>query len=356
MKKIIFFLLIAFMPFGSVLAQTRNEKQLAKEKEAKRKRDEKERKKREKKEKKEKAKIPENIEVFPKNFLFKPKFAYPSVIFNVSSRKKNGENFNWKPSIPGVVGAAIRIKKVYVSAAFKLPSDKTLIKQYCDTKYTDIFINIQGRITSWGFFYRDYKGYYLKDYGKFYSNWNEDSLGYPKSNNLHVIEGGLNIGFNFNKNFSLNAAFAQSERQKKSAGSFLMNISERYQRIETDTNIVPPGQKDNYPNLDRLQAGDFLTTLISFGAGYQFVMGKFHLTPVLLAGTGVQFQSYVQSSFKRFWINVPTYVNGRAQFGYNGDNFFANVIYGIEFNTIPIKESRIRLYYQNIEFGLGIRF
>ena len=159
MKKILFLLFISLLFFGNAVSQTKNEKQLAKEKEAKRKKAEKERIKKEKKEKKALAKIPENIEVFPKNFLFRPKFIYPSVTFNVSSRKKNGENFNWKPSIPGVVGAAIRIKKVYVSAAFKLPSDKTLIKQYCDTKFTDIFINIQGRITSWGFFYRDYKGY-----------------------------------------------------------------------------------------------------------------------------------------------------------------------------------------------------
>lgn len=305
---------------------------------------------------KEKKKIPENIEVFPKNFLFKPKFIYPEVVFNVTSRKKVGESFNWKPSMPGLIGAAIRIKKVYAAAVFKLPASNSLKKKYGDTKFRDIYVNIQGRIVSWGIYYRDYQGFYLSDYQKFYINRSEDSLGFPKSKNLHVIESGINLGFNFNKNFSLNAAFAQSERQKKSAGSFLMTVSERYQRIDTDTNIVPSGQEAYYPNLDRLKGGDFLTTIISLGGGYQFVYKKFHLTPVALVGSGIQFQSYLQGSFKRFWINVPTYANARAQFGYNGDNFFANLIYGIEFNTIPIKESRIRLYRQSIEFGMGVRF
>lgn len=315
-----------------------------------------EEKKERKRKEKEAKKIPENIEVFPKNFLFKPKFVYPEVIFNVTSRNKSGENFNWRPSMPGLVGAAIRIKKVYAAAVFKLPSSPARKEKYGDTQFRDIYINIQGRIVSWGLFYRDYKGYYLSNYSKFYSSWNEDSLGYPKAKNLHVTEGGLNLGFNFNKGFSLNAAFAQSERQKKSAGSFLMNISERYQRIETDTNIVPPGQQDNYPNLDRLKSGDFFTTIIALGAGYQFVKNKFHFTPVVLLGTGIQFQSYQQTNRNRFWINVPTYAMGRAQLGYNGDNFFVNLIYSIEFNTIPIKESRIRLYKQTAEIGMGIRF
>ncbi len=40
----------------------------------------------------------------------------------------------------------------------------------------------------------------------------------------------------------------------------------------------------------------------------------------------------------------------------NGDHFFANLIYATEFNTIPIKESRIRLFSNWLEFGMGLRF
>jgi hypothetical protein len=258
--------------------------------------------------------------------------------------------------MPGLVGAAIRIKKVYAAAVFKLPPSSSRKEKFGNTEFRDIFINIQGRIVSWGIFYRDYKGYYLGNYTKFYPDWKKDSLGYPKAKNLHVTEGGLNVGFNFNKGFSLNAAFAQSERQKTSAGSFLMNISERYQRIESDSNIVPLGEQDNYPNLNRLKAGNFFTTIIAFGAGFQFVHKKFHFTPVVLLGTGIQFQSYQQYDRNRFWVNMPTYALGKTQLGYNGDVFFTNIIYSIEFNTIPIKESRIRLYRQAIEFGMGVRF
>ena len=307
--------------------------------------------------KKEKDALPENIETFPKNFLLRPRFVYPEVSLNVSNRLfGKGEKFRYKPAMPGVVGLSLKIKKVYISAAIQLPASAQLKKMYGDTKFRNININIQGRIVHWGLFYRDYKGFYLKDYENYYPNWNKDSLGYPKSPGLRIIEGGLNLGFNFNKNFSMNAAFAQGERQKKSAGSFLIGISERYQRIEADTSFVPPTQGKLYPNLDKLKYGNFTSTILYLGFGYQFVIKKFHFTPVLMAGSGFQIQSYEQTDKKHFWLNYPTYATAKAQLGYNGDHFFANLIYSTEFNSIPIKESRIRLFHNWLEIGMGLRF
>lgn len=274
----------------------------------------------EKKKEKKKKPLPENIETFSRDFMFRPRFVIPTVWFNVSSRLTGqGGSFTWKPAMPGVVGAAVKIKKVYVSAAVKLPSSDQFKKIYGNTKSRDIYVNIQGRVLLWTIFYRDYKGFYLADYQKNYPNWNRDSLGYPKSPNLRVIEGGLNLGFNFNKAFSMNAAFAQTERQKKGAGSFLMAISERYQHIKTDSNIVPAKQAAYYPSLNKLVQGNFFSTIVSFGAGYQFVVGHFHFTPVLLAGTGVQVQGYTQNidhvNQSKLRLNMPTYANAKAQVG-----------------------------------------
>lgn len=309
-------------------------------------------------EKKKKEKTPpENIEVFPKNFLIRPRFVYPQVSINVTSRLSGGgDKFIYLPAVPGVVGLSFKIKKVYVSAAIQLPASEALKKKYGNSKFRNININIQGRILQWGLFYRDYKGFYLDNYKKFYPDWNKDSLGYPQSAGLRIIETGINLGFNFNRNFSMNAAFAQGERQKKGAGSFLMALSERYQRIEADTGFVPFSQETFYPNLEKLKYGNFLSTIISLGCGYQFVIRKFHFTPVLMAGSGFQLQSYTQTNRKRFWINIPTYASARGQIGYNGDHFFANLIYIKEFNTIPIKESRIRLFHNWYEIGVGLRF
>ena len=311
-----------------------------------------------KKEKPKKEKtLPENIEKFPHDYLIKVRVSSPQLWIDVNSRLLGkGDKFRYKPAVPVILGLAFKLKKVYVSAGFKLPSSETVKKKYVDTKSRDIFINLQGRTVAWNMYYRDYNGFYLDNYAPYYPNWNKDSLGYPKRDDLRVIEAGLAIGFKFNKNFSLNAAFTQGERQKKSAGSFLMAISERYQRIDTDTDFVPPVQAVYYPNLSKLKYGNFSSTILSIGYGYQIVVKKFHFTPVVMLGSGFQVQIYSQTNKNRFWINIPTYANFRGQFGYNGDSFFANVIYQMEFNSIPIRESRIRIYRNSIEFGMGVRF
>lgn len=311
-----------------------------------------------KKEKKKKERVvPENIETFPRNFMIRPRYVYPQVWIDVSSRLRGrGDHFRYKAAMPGLVGLTLKIKKVTISGAVKIPSNTVFKDKYGNTDFRDIFINIQGRIVGWNLYYRDYKGFYLDDYQTFYPEWNLDSLGYPKAPNLQLIETGLTVGFSFNKNFSMNAAFAQGERQKKSAGSFLLGISERYQRINTDSTFIPYSAEGQYPNIERLLYGNFISTIISFGCGYQFVINKIHFTPVILAGTGFQIQNYQQTNRHRSRVNIPAYANFRSQLGYNGDNFFVNLIYQTEYNSIPIKESRLRLYHNWLEFGIGVRF
>lgn len=304
-----------------------------------------------------KTRVPsENIETFKRTFLIRPRFVYPLIWIDISSRLSGkGEKFIYKPTMPGVVGLSLKIKKVYVSAAVQLPPNKMLEKKYGKTKFRDINLNVQGRRLAWTMFYRDYKGFYLDNYNKYYPNWNEDSLGYPQLAGLRIIEGGLSLGFTFNNNFSLNSAFAQGERQKKSAGSLLMAISEKYQRINADTGFIPPTQGEHYPNLNKLEHGNFFTTILSIGYGYQVVVRKFHTTTVLMIGTGPQIQSYTLTDKRKFAFNVPTYANIKSQIGYNGDHFFTNLIYQTEFSTIPIKESKIRLFHHWLELGVGMR-
>jgi len=305
-----------------------------------------------------KPRVPsENIEIFKRPYLIRPRFVYPLIWIDISSRLSGkGEKFIYKPTMPGVVGLSFKIKKVYVSAAVQLPPNKMLEKKFGKTKFRDINLNIQGRRLAWALFYRNYKGFYLDNYKNYYPNWNEDSLGYPQLPGLRIIEGGLSLGFTFNKDFSLNAAFAQGERQKKSAGSLLMGISERYQRINADTGFIPPTQGEHYPNLNKLEHGNFFSTILSIGYGYQVVVHHFHFTTVIMLGSGPQIQSYTLTDKKKFAFNVPTCANLKGQLGYNGDHFFTNLIYQTEFTTIPIKESKIRLFHHWLELGVGMRF
>jgi hypothetical protein len=263
--------------------------------------------------------------------------------------------FNYVPFIQGVVGAGIKIKSVYVAYSVKLPTAVAFEKKMGKTEYQDIDVTIQTRVTGIRLFYQDYKGFYLLSPEKYYPNWKANDS-YPQKNNLHILNAGLNLTFVFNNNFSLNAAFAQSERQKKSRGSFMMGITERYTSISCDTSIVPTGQGRYYPTLDKYKTGNFYSSILSVGFGYSIVGGRFNFTPVLLAGTGLLAEGYQLKSGNRLDLQIPVYFNAKTALGYNGKHVYTNVIFNSELNSLALSETRLRVYKISVEFGLGIRF
>jgi hypothetical protein len=318
----------------------------------------------EKKEKREKAKkehkkkekkIPENIEPISSVFAFRPKFSLPSTLFDVSNKSGHGLRFNYIPFVRGVVGAGVRIKSVYIAYSIKIPNTSSEELQRGKTSYQDILVTIQTRITGVHLFYQDYKGFYLLYPDRYNPHWTNDKA-FPQVPSLHIINAGVNLTFVFNHNFSLNAALAQSERQKKSRGSFMMGISERFTSLSCDTSIVPVGQAANYPTLNKYNSGNYYSSILSLGMGYSFIRGRWNLTPVVLGGSGLQGGYYHLTSGSQLDFRIPLYFNFRTSLGYNGNHFYSNVIFNAELNSISLSETQMRIYHGSLDFGIGLRF
>jgi hypothetical protein len=42
--------------------------------------------------------------------------------------------------------------------------------------------------------------------------------------------------------------------------------------------------------------------------------------------------------------------------GYNGNHFYTNLILNAELNSLPLDETRLRIYHGSAEIGVGVRF
>ncbi len=313
----------------------------------------KERKKKEKK-KKEK-KIPENIEEIPKVFSFRPKYVLPSTVLDITNKGGNGLRFNYIPFIQGVVGAGIRIKSVYVSYSMTLPISSINQVKYGKTNFYDLGLVIQTRVTGIEFYYQDYQGFYLIRPEKYYPGWTNTDA-YPQKPNLRTVNAGINLSFVTNHNFSPNAAFAQSERQKTSCGAFMIGVTERYTQLSNDSSIVPLPLQNDYPTLNKLRMGNYYSSILSLGMGYAFVHKKFSVTPVILVGSGLLAEDNHNTDGSVVQIKVPIYADVKMAIGYNANHFYTNLILNAEMNSLPLDETRLQVYHGSIEFGLGIRF
>lgn len=168
--------------------------------------------------------------------------------------------------------------------------------------------------------YSKTKGYYLENTGDYDPGWSEGDP-YIQFPELEFLNFQGITAYKFNPDFSINAVATQTERQVKSAGSFIPHLLYRYYSINNKEEPEPnqSGQKSNNFEIV-LGAGYYHTFVIkndfyiSLGAtpGIGTVFTK--LTTRLPAGDVITNQK-----------NAIFRIDGRAGAGYNGRRFFAGV-------------------------------
>lgn len=164
------------------------------------------------------------------------------------------------------------------------------------------------------------RGYYLENTKDFLPDWTADSP-YVQFPDLVVTQYEGSTAYNFNPNFSVNAILTQSERQLKSAGSFIPVLYYRYYINENKTAPAPGGST---------QKGRNLEVLLGAGYHYNFVWKeKFYLALGLTPAAGYTFsrvtsryETYSQSENQR---NFMFRLDARAGIGYNSKRFFTGI-------------------------------
>jgi len=285
------------------------------------------------KKKKKKKKVPENIEVIESKFSFSPIYVNEYSYLSIKNRKIDGAGeMKYKPNIVGSVGAKMSIKNFTISYVRALPQPE----EYGKTDARNFVFNFQKRLFGVQLYWTQYKGVYLDTldrYGIFddmYKSGVDDA--YVLRPDIKIDNIGFQMYFTTTKSFSINAAFEQTERQKKTAGSFLMLVGANYMGVHNDkgNSLILSSQQDYFPKTKDLYNLGALSIKIAPGIGYSFIIKKYFTVATILDG-GLNFQ------FK--WYNLETtnrthmgpwasfYYQARIALGYNGKRFFTNLVY-----------------------------
>ena len=295
-----------------------------------------------------------NIEFIESNFSFTPKYKAQTALWRIRDKIGQGQTFNYIPNVLGVAGGQLTIKGISISYLHKLPVSKSNQEKFGNTEFEGIEIDIQTRVVGLSFYYTRYRGFYLDKPDRYDSIWvNGDN--YPRRSDLQAMSIGLKTHFTFNKKFSMKAAFEQTERQKKSAGSFMMMFGDHFMEIKSDSSLIPISEQGEFGSFGKFSGGSFNTFFSAVGAGVSLIKGNFNFTPVLLVGVGIQAQFYSYDQSDKVEIKAPLYFHFRNSVGINGDNLFIRLVYAIEYNSIPFKEAGMEMYYMALEMSIGFR-
>lgn len=169
--------------------------------------------------------------------------------------------------------------------------------------------------------YSRVKGYYLGNTGDFDPGWVQDVDPYIQFPELVYSSISGHTAYRFNKNFSFSALTSQTERQLKSAGTFMPILSYNFYTIDDKTPLTGTNSSQKSKNVE---------TLLSLGYFYSFVIHKnFYVSAGGVAGAGVVFSKLFTRLPQEEIITHSTSpvfrFEGNLSFGYNAKRFFTGV-------------------------------
>ena len=280
-------------------------------------------------------------------------FQNASILINPDDNKI--DKIVYFPNVNIRIGIAAFWKWFGLGLSIDNPFYKTDREAYGKTTSLDLRVNAFGRSVAGELFFQKYKGYFISTPGK------------PDGNHyiipdMRTYSLGIAGYWILNaKRFSIRAAFIQNERQKKSAGSFIIRPSFLYYSISSDMGIIPAEIVSRYsiPSTHLITGSEIYALGISPGYVYTLVFLKnFYITAALFPGVAAQYSSFRNERNAYTHLEFAFQLSGRFALGYNSDKWFLGGSVQTGFNEIPDKLNNTLFNYDVAQFRLwgGTRF
>lgn len=268
-----------------------------------------------------------------KKFAIKGYFGQSFVM--LMHRAGNNDDYTYAPNNPISMGGGFMWKNTALSLSFGYGFSFLRDKERGKTKAFDFQFHSYGRMFTYDIYIQKYKGFYNDDKG---------IILYP---DLKIEQYGLNWQYVFNKRkFSYMAAFDQNERQRKSAGSFLLGGGVYQSKIESDSAFVVDDKKV----FRNFQFG------LNTGYAHTWVLGRRWFVSGSLS-MGINFGTEKFNKIFKQPFEVSPSILTRIAAGYNRDSWALGFSFvdNILFHSFS-NESNISLNSGNFQFTFIKRF
>ncbi len=273
------------------------------------------------------------------------------------------DHFNhlrYKPNNPYSFGAGLSYNSLSIDLTLKLPF---LTHEYKKKGKTDILRVRLGynRPRLWfSTMFQYIRGFYLENIQTFDPQWftaNENFLLRPDIQNISWYTAAY---YSFNhSNITYQSSLGWEQRQKKSAGTFLLGASVFVNYLSADSSMVPGAFAEDFPKDMELTEQLNFQYGLNFGYVHTLLLTpNFYLTLSLFPGIHYQTAHYITplTGKKDISGDFGSVTEARAVIGYNSDKYFA----GVTLNEIAIlhfpSNTVLTNGYAHLKFFIGKRF
>ncbi len=218
-------------------------------------------------------------------------YAYSIQKFNNFELKSKGQKdrLQYGPNENLNLGLGFSYKWIGIGAAFKLGSINSDNDLYGETNSFDLQMDIYSRKFLFNGNFQFYQGFYWRNPDKYFPDWSIEDSAVVRPD---IITGSFGFSGTYilnHENFSFKAAYQSTERQLKSAGSWLLGLRFSVYAINADSSLVPIEAHDLYPNTIDFTALGTINWGGAFGYTHTFVFSKyFYFNAALMIGINLQ--------------------------------------------------------------------
>jgi hypothetical protein len=249
------------------------------------------------------------------------------------------------------MGAGVNFRSFGLSLATKVPIFQNSEVKHGETKRLGIQTYIYTNKFAVDILASFLKGYYLNNSYEHFSSFTKEKE-YQRPD-IASANFGVSVNYIFNHSlFSYRAAFKDTERQKKSAGSLIAGGSVFSYQTVADSSLVPRGINENYFLKTRdISKSGVLAFNANIGYAYSLVFLKNGIFTVsYILGSGIQDNSIdreFDSEINKWRFSVNH--SGRLGIGYRFHRFYARV-------SVIRSTQYTSLKYNDLSIGNGTNF
>jgi len=274
---------------------------------------------------------------------------------SIAVNPESSEELIFRPNVSGRIGIAGFYKWFGLGLSLGNSILKRSTTTYGNTSVLDLRVNAYGRPVAAEVYFQDLKGFYIP-------NFKDPEGNFYKIPDMHVFALGFTGYYIYNyQRFSIRSAFIQNERQKKSAGSFILRPTFLYYKLSSDNGILPAQMISSYgiSTTFNLRQGEFVSIGLAPGYTYSLILFKnFYLNAAVFPGVLWQHYNYESNLITNTGSNFTFTLSWRAALGYNTDRWYigASIVSG--FDKIPGWIGNSTFYYDiaQVRFWVGTRF
>ncbi len=249
------------------------------------------------------------------------------------------------------IGIGITYKWIDGNLYFSLPGTTYLNQERSNLKQYGLAISSTGNTLAFRLYFQDTKGVIAET----------PEIGYESTPSLHEFKIGTQLTYIFNsQQYSYRAALFQSEKQKKTAGSFMIRLEPFYRELGAKDGIASA----TYDTEERFEDQKGLTYLNApglmilpgYGATFSWKQGNYFLSPMVFGGPGVAFNTFTGEKGRFHKANVEWAGSVLVTGGYNGNRMYWRV--QSSFTIAYTKINPAYLFAKNLEVEIlfGYRF